>query len=412
MTKDKSKVENQKSKIVIVGAAVAGASAAIRLAEKGFGVSLIEKEKFPREKLCGEFISPECFEHFRELGVLKEMFAANGETITETVFYAPSGANIAVPSQWFSPNAAGALGLSRAEMDFRLLERAKNAGVQVFEETQAVGVLEESGKICGVKLKNKNGELSEIAADLTVDASGRASVLSKFISRKAAKAQSENKGQRTKDKGQKTKFVGFKAHLKNARIERGRCEIYFFPGGYGGLNFVENDLANHCFLIEAKIVRQAGGEAEKVLREIVFKNKRAAEMLKNAAAVHEWLAVSVDDFGRKNLAPAPGLLAIGDAAAFIDPFTGSGMLMALESAELAARAIAESAADFDRIADNYKTLHGEKFNRRLRVCSLLRRAAFFPNLATTAIRALSFSQSARRILARSTRPEIGDANFK
>src|SRR6476620_2062008 len=97
-----SKIQNPKSKIAIVGAGPAGASAAIRLAQTGFQVTLVEREKFPREKLCGEFISPECFAHFRALGVLYEMLAAGGDRIAETVFYAPNGKSVSVPSEWFN----------------------------------------------------------------------------------------------------------------------------------------------------------------------------------------------------------------------------------------------------------------------------------------------------------------------
>src|SRR5215210_6248074 len=123
-----SKIQNPKSKILIVGAGPAGASLAIRLAKENFDVVLIEREKFPRQKLCGEFISPECLAHFRQLGVLDEMLSAGGERILETVFYAPNGNSVSVPSQWFGGGLQGALSLSRAEMDFRLMEKAKNAG--------------------------------------------------------------------------------------------------------------------------------------------------------------------------------------------------------------------------------------------------------------------------------------------
>jgi flavin-dependent dehydrogenase len=393
----KSEIRNPKSKIVIVGGAVAGASAAIRLAQSGFQVCLIERERFPRQKLCGEFVSPECLEHFRRLGVLDEMLAAGGAQLTETVFYAPNGHSVAVPSEWFSTSGA-ALGISRAEMDFRLLERAKNVGVEVLEETQAIGLLEENGEICGVTAKTNNGEKVEITSDFTIDASGRAAVLANF-----AKKSKVQKTIRNPQSAIRNRLVGFKAHLRNSKIERGRCEIYFFPGGYGGLNRVENGLANHCFLIDAAVVRKFNGNADRIVREVVFKNRRAGEMMKTAEASHDWLAVSVDSFGRKNLAPARRLLAIGDAGAFIDPFTGSGMLMALESAEIAARAIADNFPDFEKISAVYQNLHQAKFSRRLRVCSVLRRAAFVPNLAATAIYTLSLSNSARFFLARATR---------
>src|SRR6185369_6120306 len=164
-----SQIANRKSQIAIVGAGPAGASLAIRLAMKDFEVVLIEREKFPRHKLCGEFISPECLEHFRELGVLEEMMAVGGDRITQTIFYAPSGRNVSVPSEWFG-NAKGALSISRAEMDFRLLEKARSAGVKVLEETQVVGLLFEDERAAGVKVKSKAGEHSEILADLTIDA--------------------------------------------------------------------------------------------------------------------------------------------------------------------------------------------------------------------------------------------------
>ncbi|HEX8638725.1 MAG TPA: FAD-dependent oxidoreductase, partial [Pyrinomonadaceae bacterium] len=98
---NKIKTRKPKSKILIAGAGPAGASLAIRLAAQGLQVCLIERERFPRQKLCGEFISPECSRHFAELGVLDSMITAGGERIVETVFYAANGKNVRVPSEWF-----------------------------------------------------------------------------------------------------------------------------------------------------------------------------------------------------------------------------------------------------------------------------------------------------------------------
>ncbi len=74
------------NKIAIAGAGPAGTSLAIRLVRKGFDVVLVEREQFPRHKLCGEFISPECLEHFRDLDVSEEMLASGGDRIEKTVF--------------------------------------------------------------------------------------------------------------------------------------------------------------------------------------------------------------------------------------------------------------------------------------------------------------------------------------
>jgi flavin-dependent dehydrogenase len=126
-----------------------------------------------------------------------------------------------------------------------------------------------------------------------------------------------------------------------------------------------------------------------------------------AVPVFDWLAVSVDGFGVKTLNPAPNLLTVGDAAAFIDPFTGSGMLMALESAKVLTESITENRFSPAEIVENYNLNFQQKFHKRLRICALMRRAAFVPNLAKTVISALSLSRVAREILARSTRQSGG-----
>ena len=404
---NQSKIQNPKSEIAIVGAGPAGASLAIRLAKSGFDVALIEREKFPRRKLCGEFISPECLTHFAELDVLDEMLAVGGDRITETAFYAPNGRNVSVPSEWFG-NKNGALSISRAAMDLRLLEKAREVGVKVFEETQVVGILFENGKVGGIKVKLKSGETSEITTDLTIDATGRANVLGKLaekeFSRQDAKAQRKIKNPKSKIQN---RLVGFKAHLENVRLEKGRCEIYFFRGGYGGLSFVEENKANHCFLIKTDVVKKYIGQTNLLIEEVIFENKRARETMKDAKPVFDWLAVSVDGFGAKDLNPAKNLFAVGDAAAFIDPFTGSGMLMALEGAEILAKSIAENRFSTVQTAEDYKLNFQQRFQKRLRICSLMRRAAFVPNLAETVISALSLSRSVREILVRSTRNTSG-----
>ena len=398
-----SKIQNLKSKILIVGAGPSGASLAIRLAKENFRVCLIERERFPRPKLCGEFISPECLEHFRELDVLDEMLAAGGERIAETVFYAPDGKSINVASRWFDGDSQGALSLSRAGMDFQLLKKARRVGVEVLEEHSAVGLFQEDNEIRSLKLRTQDGEVKEIFADLFVDATGRARILGNLIFRESAKLQS-SKIQNPKSKIQ-NRLVGFKAHLRNVNLERGVCEIYFFPGGYGGLSYVENNLANFCFLIKADAVKNFSSDAQQIIQQLIFQNKRAFEALKNAEPVHDWLAVSVDGFGQKDLNPVANLFAVGDAGAFIDPFTGSGMLMAMESAEILAQAIAINPG-CEKIAEQYKTEHARRFQRRLFICSLMRRAAFVPALSKILISALSVGNFPRKILARATRPAV------
>jgi len=382
----------ERPKILIVGAGVAGSSLAIRLARENFRVTLSERDRFPRHKLCGEFISPEALIHFKKLGVLDEMLAIGGDRISETVFYSVRGRSVSVPSGWFENGTLGALSISRAEMDLRLLNKAKEAGAEVLEETGVSKLIVEGAEVRGAKLRDKNGAEFTAEADLVVDATGRARVLTRQIERSLHTPKT------------KTKFVAFKTHLKNARVAPGVCEIYFFRGGYGGLSWVENGVTNFCFIIKADVVKKFGNDVERIWREVVLKNSRALAAMKDAKIVFDWIAVSIDGFGTKNLVPAPNLVAVGDAAAFIDPFTGSGMLMAMENSELLAGCIAAEPVSLRQMAQNYEVLYRQKFRRRLATCQWMRHASFTPYLAEGAIFVLGLNKTLRHFLTRNTRP--------
>ncbi len=392
---------------VIVGAGPAGASAAIHLAQRSVRVLLAEQKRFPRAKLCGEFISPECLSHFERLGVRDRMMAGGGAEITETVFYSRGGASVNVPSAWLGTGGVSALGLSRAEMDQRLLLRAREAGVHVLEDATATGVVIEGGRVRGVHLK-VIGDVRVYDSLIAIEATGRSRALARRIEQdeKAIGHTLHSKRQQMK---RRTRLVAFKAHLEGARVAPGNCEIYFYRGGYGGLSSVENGLSNLCFIAAACDVRACASEPERVMREVVASNRRAAYTLDSARVKSEWLSVSLEGFGRHTLVPQDGLLAVGDAASFIDPFTGSGMLMALESGELAAGVIEShlralrAGESFRALATDYRARYNEKFSARLRVCAMLRRAAFVPRLAEAAIFALGASERVRRRLARATR---------
>jgi flavin-dependent dehydrogenase len=336
--------------------------------------------------------------HFARLGITDQMLAAGGARLTETRFYGRRGNHVAVPSTWFG--GASALGLSRAEMDRRLLQRAREAGVTVLEETRAGELIVDDKYVRGIYLKTREGARA-FRALVTIDATGRSRAIARRI-----EADAKSIGRKTK---RRRSLVAFKAHLEKVRGGDGVCEIYFYRGGYGGLSSIEDGKSNFCFVVAAQDVRACGNDAARVMREIVMTNARAAQTLAAAHLRSEWLAVALDAFGRRNIVPAKGLLAIGDAASFIDPFTGSGMLMALESGQLVAESIIRAlpqlraGAPFKVLEDDYKRLYDKQFGARLRVCSLLRRAAFAPGAAEFTISALSRSMRVRRALACATR---------
>lgn len=370
--------------VIIAGAGPAGSSAAIHLARKGVRVLLVEQKKFPRPKLCGEFISPECQRHFQNLGVVQAMTAAGPTALVETIFYSSRGHHVTIPSSWFGGPAA--LGLSRAVMDEVLLRRAQECGVTILEGASVSEPIREQNDVLGVRVREQ-----EYRAPLTIDATGRARILTRKLNDDA--------------RGSRAQLIAFKVHLRNTRVAPHACEIYFYPEGYGGLSTIEGEVSNLCFIISAEQVKRHHSDPETVMRELVMKNQRAAYTLAHAQPASEWLSASWERFGRQRPSPTRGLLAIGDSAAFIDPFTGSGMLMAFESGELAAHVILRhrDTPAITAVGAEYEAEYVRKFDSRLRISGLLRRAAFKPRLAGLGIAICSASELFRNRIVRATR---------
>ncbi len=205
-------------------------------------------------------------------------------------------------------------------MDNLLIERAVDVGVEVRMETSFRAPIVQGNEFNGLELRSADGCRYSVYAPLALDATGRNRSLARSFAPSAPR---------------KAGLVAFKTHMRNVSITKGTCEIYSYPGGYGGCSEIEAGLYNLCFISDAASVRHAGADPETAFRKLVMTNSRAKEVLKNAEFVGVWHAVPIAKFGRESQVPFQGVFAVGDAAAFIDPFTGSGIALALESSKLA-----------------------------------------------------------------------------
>ncbi len=371
-------------KILIVGAGPSGSSAAIRLCSIGYHVTLIEREIFPRNKLCGEFLSPECVDHFRELGILDEILSSGANRVLRTTFYDERGNNFTIRSDWFS-GKEHALSVSRATLDSIILNKAREHGVSVLQGWRAIGILRQKERVCGVRLKNEKGTELELQADLIIDATGKSASLVKMTS--------------TEKVHVKNNLIGFKAHFDHVDSDPEACEMYVFPGGYGGVTKIELGLTNHCFLITAEVAKQFDGNPEKIMKNVIFCNRRAHEIFRKSKVEGRWYSISLDGFGFKKDISVRGLVAIGDASAFIDPFTGSGILLALQSSKLLSSLLTNREFSEER----YKRECKRVLRARMLFCAILRRFAFAPKLSSEMIRALALSENMSRLFAIATR---------
>lgn len=383
---------------IIIGAGPAGTTAAIKLAQSQRRVLLLEKSRFPREKLCGEFITPECLDVFDRLGVRGRMFEAGAQTIRRFTLYAPDGRSLELPMEWIAGGYSHAIGLTRATMDFVLLERARELGVEIREGFQVSPRLHREGRLSLIEGKADTVTVERFAAPIVIDASGRNGVFSNQVQQPVSRFDG-------------SRLFGCKVHLRGVEGLRELGELFFFRDGYGGLSEVEGGRVNLCFLTTEATLRDAKGDRERLLDLTLRSNPVAHQRLQTAVIDGEWLGAGPITYGRRQT--MPGVLTIGDAAAFIDPFTGSGMLLAFSSGELAANVINESfeysgsgKCEAGVVIKRYEELHRARFGWRLKVCALLRSLTFNPATRNALVTIFSRHQKLMKLAALSTRQRV------
>lgn len=115
--------------VIVVGGGLAGCSSAIHLADRGLQVLVLEQQKFPSHKLCGEFLSIEVIDSFTRLGVLDRVNQIGAHKIDRAVVTSPSGGR-------FEHNLPGtALGISRYQLDHILWQHAQTVGATCCDGT-------------------------------------------------------------------------------------------------------------------------------------------------------------------------------------------------------------------------------------------------------------------------------------
>jgi flavin-dependent dehydrogenase len=374
--------------VIIVGGGPAGSAAAISLSANGVRTLLVEEKHMPREKLCGEFVTPESFPTLKRLGVMDRMLAAGGRQLTRLCLSPANGRLVQAAFSDISIEAGWVLSLSRARFDHVLFERARETGAECVEGFAVKQCITEKGRICGIEgLSLADGSMVEHRAPIVIDASGRNSRLTI--------------GRRDRVGGKRgTRLYAMKAHLRDVRGIEDQVELYFFPEGYGGLSQIEDGLVNLCFIAGERTFGEAAGNPQRVLDRTVLKNDLARERLAGARLSGKWMTVGPLVFGKRRRSQ-DGPIAIGDASGMIDPFTGTGIQIALRSGEIIAESIVatlgsagegllpltprESVGQYvagptdpnaERVIRLYAKRYDAEFGHRLRVAGALRKLAF------------------------------------
>ncbi|CAN5715479.1 NAD(P)/FAD-dependent oxidoreductase [soil metagenome] len=339
---------------IVVGGGPAGSATAAALAEAGHRVLLLDKARFPRHKACSEYINAGGAQVLGEMGVLDEIIQAGAHQMEAMIVHAPSGARFAANFAKAEPGRA-ALGLSRYRLDHILLERARAAGVDVRERAQVRCVVREDGHVVGVEA-TIDGSRQLIRAPLVVGADGHNSVVSRDLGLDVS--------YRWPDK------TGFIAHYRGVTGLDQFGEMHVGHGAYAGLAPLEDGVTNVAVVASGRNVKSRSGSVEAFFSETLQSIPEVAQKLERAERVGGIRGVG-SMARRARRTSGDGYLLVGDAASFLDPFTGEGIYEALKAAQLAApvASAALKAGDVSADAlDAYRIARRQSFTAKRQVC--------------------------------------------
>ncbi len=371
--------------VLIAGAGPAGTVAATILARAGARVLVVDRARFPRDKLCGDSINPGALSILRRWN-LASSIERHGVPVDGMLVCGEAGVQIAAPY----PKPLQGRTVIRRDLDYWLLEEAIRAGAQFEERVTVVRALMHPERKCmdgervgGVVIKSRSGGEVPIRARVTIAADGRRSTLA-FGLRLS-----------TQPNWPRRWAVG--AYFEGVSGNSSMGEMHIRPGSYVGVAPLPNGLTNICavgtpatltYLDDPKrALRNA------IDREAALRDRLAGARLATRPIVLGPLAVDTRSAG------VAGLLLAGDAAGFIDPITGDGLRFAVKGAELAAEAALKTLALDDpqmhlALARRRRSTFASKwrFNRTLRRLvdsrAALRAGTLVATLAPSSIRAL------------------------
>ncbi len=350
--------------LAVIGGGPAGTAAAIEARRRGLTVAVWERERFPRDKVCGEFISAE------SLPLLEAAVPAalvQSACITRSEFISPRGRahTFALPLP--------ARGLSRRVLDEVLWKAASAAGAETREgeAVRRLAWLEPADARPPCWELDTGAGITRRARFLII-ACGRWWMIEGFPS-----------PAREGSHGGAGAWLGAKAHFRGVAA-RDAVEMFYFRGGYCGLAPIEDGLYNACCLVHRSLAREAGpgglGDFAAWLKTVA-QHPALEARLRGTTQVSETVATAPVRPARRR-ADCDGALLVGDAAGFLDPFTGDGISMALHSGWLAAEDVAgartRGSADARSMVHRYRRRLGRAVRRSYMLAGVLRALVYAP----------------------------------
>ena len=380
--------------VIVIGAGPAGSICASYLAKAGVDVLLLDKEVFPRDKVCGDMITETVANHVARLEAADKLDKMSS-FVNQLLLVSNKGNEALVPFECY--------GTKRRDFDMLMLETAISWGAEFRPGCRVVGLLRERGSICGVRVRC-GGVESELRCRVVIGADGALSLTAKEagLMKEAPAAMS----------------IGLSAYFEGVHFDRnsalGQYSAYgivFFdelaapgycwvlPSGDGGV------LRGHCnvgMVVDyADGSREGHDDLESRIQDWIAHSTRAATLLGNATQITPWRKGKLTYLTQDMQKTADGLILIGDAASVMLPLRGDGLAAAADSARAAADTAWEAlkvqdfSGEFLRRTYESNPIHTESavLRDRLKHRRLIRETLFDPRSVDRAIETIRKDKS-------------------
>ena len=343
--------------LIVIGGGPAGSSAAISAARSGARVLLFERGRFPRQKVCGEFVSAE------SLGLLEKLLDAEQRPLLGDAIRIARTRVFLDDRVLQAPVQPAAASIARLDLDHALWSAAQSSGAETRQQVTVQGV-------GGSGPFTVNTSAGDFETRAVVNASGRWSNLNP--------APPSNGHPR---------WIGVKGHFKED-FPPPSVDLYFFDGGYCGVQPVDLKAESGCGRVNACAMVRA--DVASTLPE-VFSHQPA---LLERSQQWELLSDPVSTAPLVFRQPQPehhGILMVGDAACFVDPFVGDGISLGLRSGALAAECLVpffRSEAGLGEASKQYDEQYSRRFGSVFQTSSKIRRMLRLPGVVRRPVVAL------------------------
>jgi geranylgeranyl reductase family protein len=375
--------ERLDAEVIVVGGGPAGASTASALAREGVDVLVVDRAKFPRDKVCAEYLSPQASRILSDMGVLEEIEKSHPAHLAGMMVRAPNGKFARgefAANHGFHAFRDKGLAIRRTILDEIVLRGARRAGARVEESTRVKDVARNgSARVNGVIAVGADGQPRTFRARYVVGADGLRSV----IGRRLGLVRTSRIWPRR---------IALVAHYRKVQGVTDMGEMHVDYGGYFGIVDVGDGMMNVAVVVPIARAREIGDDKTEFLEQWIASRPHLAERFVGAERITPVRATGPFATAARR-AWSPGAALVGDAADFFDPFTGEGIYAALRGGELVAQHLVEALrskiGDEGRILSDYDRARKREFGGKWKLERIVGMAIAYPYFMNNAAKILS-----------------------